>query len=172
MKKIDLSKYDLTDPNLLVRDIAKMEGLSVSAFYINMKKQGLKIGHRGMSDKAKAAAFGKKTKRKLNNPFLFYMTRFFKKWRAGAKTRFKEFDLTLEDITNLWDCQNGMCALSNLPMKISDEEYDISLDRIDSSKGYINGNIQLVTKQVNYMKQDYTQEDFVNLCKIIAEHNA
>ena len=172
MKTIDLSKYDLTDPNLLVKDIARMEGLSVSAFYINMKKLGLKIGRRRMSDKARAAMFGRKSKRKVNDPFLFHMTRFFKKWRAGADIRFKQFDLTLEDIINLWNAQQGMCALSNLPMQISDEEYDVSLDRIDSDKGYINGNVQLVIKQVNYMKQDYTQEDFINLCKIIAEHNA
>ena len=172
MKVIDLSKYDLTDPNLLVKDIARMEGLSVNAFYINMKKQGLKIGHRGASDKAKAAMFGRKSKRKVNNPFLFYMTRFFKKWRAGAEIRFKEFDITLEDIINLWHSQKGLCALSNLPMQISEDEYDVSLDRIDSNKGYVQNNVQLVTKQVNYMKQDYTQEDFINLCKIIAEHNA
>jgi len=172
MKTIDLSKYDLTDPNLLVKDIARMEGLSVSAFYINMKKLGLKIGRRRMSDKARAAMFGRKSKRKVNDPFLFHMTRFFKKWRAGADTRFKQFDLTLEDIINLWNSQYGMCALSNLPMQMSDEEYDVSLDRIDSDNGYINGNVQLVIKQVNYMKQDYTQEDFINLCKIIAEHNA
>jgi len=43
-----------------------------------------------------------------------------------------------------------------------------SLDRIDSSKGYIEGNVQWVHKMVNMSKQQYTQEEFINMCIAVA----
>jgi hypothetical protein len=45
-----------------------------------------------------------------------------------------------------------------------------SIDRIDSSKGYILGNIQWVHKDVNFMKRTYSQEYFVKMCKLITEN--
>ena len=45
-----------------------------------------------------------------------------------------------------------------------------SLDRIDSSKGYVPGNIQWVHKDVNWMKGSFTQEYFVNICKKISKN--
>ena len=43
------------------------------------------------------------------------------------------------------------------------KDYDAtaSLDRIDSSKGYIKGNVQWVHKNINYMKQEMTNEEFL-----------
>lgn len=172
MKTIDLSKYDLTDPNLLVSDIAKMEGYSVSGFYLKMKQQGIKIGRRGTSDKAKAAMFGRKTKKRLNDPFSFHTTRLYKTWRAGALTRDKEFKITYEEFIELYNKQNGLCALSGSAMKIDEDTFDMSMDRINSDLDYTLDNVQLVIKQVNYMKQSYTQEEFVNLCKLIANKHA
>ena len=49
--------------------------------------------------------------------------------------------------------------------------YNISIDRIDSSKGYIKGNIQLVCGIVNVMKSDSSEDEFLQLCKKIVEHN-
>ena len=45
-----------------------------------------------------------------------------------------------------------------------------SLDRIDSSKGYIQGNIQWVHKRINQMKWDSEENDFINWCKLVANH--
>jgi len=42
-----------------------------------------------------------------------------------------------------------------------------SVDRIDSSKGYVTGNIQIVHKTVNYMKHTLTQADFLFFCESI-----
>jgi hypothetical protein len=46
-----------------------------------------------------------------------------------------------------------------------------SLDRIDSSKGYTLGNIQWVHKWVNLMKQDMTDQEFIEWCKTITNFN-
>lgn len=47
----------------------------------------------------------------------------------------------------------------------------LHLDRIDSSKGYIEGNVQWVHKDVNMMKQNYSQKYFIEMCKKIYETN-
>jgi hypothetical protein len=47
----------------------------------------------------------------------------------------------------------------------------VSPDRIDSTKGYVKGNIQLVLASVNTFKMDMTQSEFVDLCKAIAKNN-
>lgn len=49
------------------------------------------------------------------------------------------------------------------------EEGTASLDRIDSSRGYVEGNVQWVHKDVNFMKQALSQERFVELCTLVAE---
>ena len=44
-----------------------------------------------------------------------------------------------------------------------------SLDRIDSSLGYVKNNVQWVHKDINKMKQELNENYFKNLCKIIAK---
>jgi hypothetical protein len=46
-----------------------------------------------------------------------------------------------------------------------------SLDRIDSSKGYIIGNVQWAHKMVNRMKNDMPQEEFIEFCRDIISTN-
>lgn len=84
----------------------------------------------------------------------------------------KEFNITEEDLFDLWGKQDGKCAYSKLPMSAaSNQLYTVSLDRIDSSKGYVVGNIQLVCAAVNKMKQEYTQDVFLTLCNLITQNN-
>lgn len=86
----------------------------------------------------------------------------------------KEFDITLEYIAKLFDKQNGKCMLSGLELAfgISDKVIQTaSLDRIDSSKGYIRGNVQWVHKNVNWMKQDFSDDEFIEMCKRIVEYD-
>ena len=86
----------------------------------------------------------------------------------------KEFNITLEYISEIFDKQDGKCALSGLDLDfgISDKVIQTaSLDRIDSSKGYITGNVQWVHKNVNWMKQDFSDEEFVAMCKKIVDYD-
>ena len=46
----------------------------------------------------------------------------------------------------------------------------VSPDRIDSSLGYIKGNVQLVLASVNTFKMDMCQDEFIALCKAIAKN--
>ena len=45
-----------------------------------------------------------------------------------------------------------------------------SLDRIDSTKGYIEGNVQWVDKIVNAMKWNIPEKYFIEICKTIAKN--
>lgn len=78
------------------------------------------------------------------------------------------FELTIEYIAELLEGQHYKCALSGLPIATYARGSTASLDRIDSSKGYIEGNVQWLHKDVNFMKRHYSQEYFKHLCKLIA----
>lgn len=166
---IDFSKYDLKDPNITGQFIMDKEGISRNGLYYALNKNGIKLGHRGLSNKAKEGMIGKITKRRAGDPFLFSISRFYKQWKCGAEGRNKEFKLEITDIINLWNNQSGKCALSGLPLQTTKDIFDVSLDRIDSNKPYLLDNVQLVLKEVNYMKQASTQDRFIELCSIISK---
>jgi hypothetical protein len=46
-----------------------------------------------------------------------------------------------------------------------------SLDRIDSSIGYVVGNVQLVCRIANVSKNALSTDDFINLCQAVLEQN-
>lgn len=50
-------------------------------------------------------------------------------------------------------------------------ETTASLDRINSSIGYIEGNVQWVHKDVNKMKMAMVEDKFLYWCKTISQHN-
>lgn len=97
----------------------------------------------------------------------------------GAKTRALkkkiDFNLTKEFLMHLWNTQKGKCALTGLDMtyKIDNgrSHTNVSIDRIDSDKGYTIDNIQLVCMAVNQMKSDLTNEELMYFCNNIIKWN-
>lgn len=92
----------------------------------------------------------------------------------NAKKRFKEFNITLDDLVDLWESQKGICPYTHIKLQlpeykniIEDQKIRASLDRIDSSKGYVKGNIQFISTVINYMKNTMSHEETVNFLKII-----
>lgn len=77
------------------------------------------------------------------------------------------FDLTIQYLWDLYEAQGGYCYLSLLPIDF--RSHTASLDRIDSSQGYVEGNVQWLHKDVNMMKRHYTQEYFLDLCDKISD---
>jgi len=81
------------------------------------------------------------------------------------------FDLDLMFLLDLYEKQNGLCAISGVSMTYVAGQgkvtTNISIDRIDSSKGYKRDNVQFVCDIVNRMKQDLPQTDFIDWCKLI-----
>jgi hypothetical protein len=95
----------------------------------------------------------------------------------GAKVRGIEYTISNEYLLELWNKQNGKCALTGLELIIPKSknigiELPIrarfaSLDRIDSKKGYIVDNVWWVCSMVNFMKQEYPLELFLKYCELI-----
>ena len=106
-----------------------------------------------------------------------FLSDIFSKMKSSAKSRAKgrviPVKVTKEDIKRLIINSNGKCALSGLKLTIvRNNPFKASLDRIDSSKGYINGNIQVVATCVNIAKSDLPQKDFIKMCKSIVDINS
>ena len=105
----------------------------------------------------------------------------FGRIRLGAINRNINFDVTIEQIQDLYEKQNKKCALSGIDIYLAKshvraknglEPYSTaSLDRIDSTKGYTIDNIQWIHKNINIMKSSISQEYFLNVCTLIADHN-
>lgn len=96
----------------------------------------------------------------------------FSSIKNGARARNIEFNITINYIEELLIKQNFKCALSGrqLVFGYSKDKITSSLDRIDSSKGYIEGNVQWVHSEVNICKQRLTQEQFISMCNEIANN--
>jgi hypothetical protein len=96
----------------------------------------------------------------------------FSKLKREAEIRSLEFNITIEYLWDLFLHQNRKCALSGVDIHFGDgnsqRNRTCSLDRIDPSTGYIESNIQWVHKHINMMKQSYSQDYFIKLCKAVA----
>ncbi len=101
---------------------------------------------------------------------------FWNRLKNGAKRRNIQFSVDIEYIWDLFIKQNKKCALSGLDLKLYtlNEKYknigNASIDRIDSSKGYIKGNVQWVHQDINYMKLDFDEKYFIELCSKIVNN--
>ena len=93
---------------------------------------------------------------------------FVHKYKTGAETRGIEFDISFDDLADLLIEQDFECALSGESLDAMGINNNASLDRIDSSLGYVYGNVQWVTSKVNMMKQSYSQDEFIAVCKAVA----
>lgn len=81
----------------------------------------------------------------------------------------REYNLSPEYLWELYINQNKKCFLSGIEIcfknKLTNSEQTASLDRIDCSKGYVEGNVRWVHKWVNIMRSNFTDEEFIYFCK-------
>ena len=89
------------------------------------------------------------------------------KIKKGAEARNIEFNVSIEYLWNLFIQQNKTCAITGDPLEHLD---DASLDRIDSNKGYIEGNVQWVTKQANLSKHIMSMNELYEFCQKVLNH--
>ena len=103
---------------------------------------------------------------------------FFHRIKKNASTKHLMCDITLNYIWNLFLQQNRKCAISNTELYFHSPSLQknnlyttASLDRIDSNKGYTEGNVQWVHKDVNQMKWNFTITQFIHYCHTITNRN-
>ncbi len=92
-----------------------------------------------------------------------------------TKYRNQDVNITLDDLLEQWNKQDGMCPYTGVklihPIRINDEGliYMASLDRIDSNFGYVKNNIQFISAAANMAKNNMTHKEMIEFCKLI--HN-
>lgn len=92
--------------------------------------------------------------------------------QRNAKLRNITFDITKEYVWDLYVKQGKKCKLSGLDIHFGYKDITASIDRIDSSAAYVEGNIQIVHKDINWMKWDFTQDQFIQYCKLVTEKSS
>lgn len=115
------------------------------------------------------------------HPVATITTAMFNNAKQRAAQSGLEFSITLNDIRQLaqnathcpwlgvelrWHCNFGS---STGPGKSRPWPNSPSLDRIDSSKGYVPGNIIIVSHRANAIKRDATEVELIEMGRRIAE---
>lgn len=86
--------------------------------------------------------------------------------KSRARLRGLEFSITENDIE-----LPVLCPVLGLPLKINagvrarDRDSSYSLDRIDNSKGYVPGNVQVISQKANMMKGSASIDELLLLAK-------
>ena len=93
---------------------------------------------------------------RLNNPEHILLRR----TKNRAKKLGRDFNLTLEDVKI-----PERCPIFKTKFVYGDRRLCASIDRIDNNKGYVKGNIQIISMRANRMKGDNTIKDFELLLK-------
>jgi hypothetical protein len=79
----------------------------------------------------------------------------YSRYKNAAKKRNISFELTFEQFMTFWQ---QPCYYTGIPIET------IGIDRIDNTKGYTIDNCVSCCEEVNYMKNNMTQEHFINQC--------
>jgi hypothetical protein len=115
----------------------------------------------------------KNSKQRRQSSIAAFANHQFSVIKSRAKQDGRGLKITANYLETLLRNANGVCQVSGLPItyKIGDVHI-ASFDRIDNNKGYVYGNIQVVSSYVNYAKQEFSQEMLFEVAKgIVAHHN-
>lgn len=87
------------------------------------------------------------------------VNKIYERAKSRANKKNLEFNIETEDIVI-----PELCPVFNVPLK---GRYCASIDRIDSSKGYIKGNIQIISNRANILKNDGSLREFEQLVEFL-----
>jgi hypothetical protein len=89
----------------------------------------------------------------------------------GATHR-HETDMSFKDVLALFEAQGGLCYWTGAQMTAAAaprHPTNVSIDRIDSARGYVRGNVALCCLAVNYAKRDLSAAEFIRMCRKVAK---
>jgi hypothetical protein len=91
--------------------------------------------------------------------------------RSKAMRDNKAFDITHQDLVDLWNRQKGLCYYSKQPMTLPSGTHRkpnhnrVSVDRYDNTKGYVKGNLRLCKWIANQAKGSGNSRTLIKFCK-------
>lgn len=91
------------------------------------------------------------------------------KVKIRAKRKGLDFSLETKDILDIWEKQNGKCYYTKEPMTWGAKEVNynthMSIDRVDSTKGYTKDNVVLCSARINTIKNNISIEELNSICE-------
>jgi hypothetical protein len=117
----------------------------------------------------------RRTKRN-NNPHT-YLLQLLSHARRRSRKKNLEYNLNLDFAKALLKKQQGVCSVSGQPLtlladgKKGQKLSNLSLDRIDNSRGYTRDNVRFVCWVVNIMRHNQRDDQLLSWCYKIIEHN-
>lgn len=96
----------------------------------------------------------------------------------NVNKRYKDVNIDLEYLKSLWQSQNGICPYTGIELTLPTYKKHkfyfncASLDRIDSSKGYIKGNVQFIALPINLMKSTKSDIETKRFLKQISSYTS
>ena len=93
-----------------------------------------------------------------------------------AKSKLVDFDLDVDFLVEMWEDQQGCCALTGLPFKLDISDHRVhpqcpSIDRIIPHLGYIKGNVRLITYHMNVALSEFGVGEFEHLIQSYRQVN-
>jgi hypothetical protein len=88
--------------------------------------------------------------------------------RHNAGTKGVKVSITSAYLRELLESQNGRCVLTGRPLQVTPSPENpnaLSVDRIDWRKGYVPGNVRLVTWQANSARGRGADKDLIKFCE-------
>jgi len=86
-----------------------------------------------------------------------------------ARKKGLAFELTDSFFKELVKKQENKCAYSGIEFE-KEGPFALSIDRIDSDKGYLQNNVQLVCIMINVMKNKFSEKEFLKVIEVIYKH--
>lgn len=96
----------------------------------------------------------------------------YKDYLRRVKRRHHSFDIDLQDLKDVWEQQDGICPYSKVNLihptiGRNSHIYTASLDRKDSSLGYVKGNIQFISIAMNHLKNSMSTDEMNEILSIL-----
>jgi hypothetical protein len=148
------------------------ESLPIEQFY---DKKG-RTSNYGKTSDCKSCRLSMNVQWRLKNPFKYVLNNAKQRYKKRPNSVPQEFNID-EDYLKQIDTTD-ICPILGIPMQwYVDAGKNVSngtrilnpnsksLDRIDSSRGYIKGNILIISWRANQIKQDSTREELIKLGK-------
>lgn len=139
---------------------------AANTFYYKHKEKclsGCKVYREKNKEKIKISRLGSRTKDPIRH--LLY------KAKQRATVKGIEFNITKEDLFIPEKCPIlGLTLINGAGTGRLLKDDIMSIDRIDITKGYVKGNVQIISYLANKMKQNATKEQLLNFANWIIKN--
>lgn len=177
MKQIEVACFNCS--NIVVKDLKEYKRrtkLGQIRFFCN-RSCSMRTKNKENPPKGNPDVLIPGIRRDEYTPFRWYVL------RAQHRNKKKNYgcDITIEYLKKLWDEQKGICCFTgwnlHLPLStqgkwpIENSSANASLDRIDNSKGYLQGNVRFISVMANMARNAFSDKALIDFCKAVSIFN-